>query len=144
LVVRCEHFDHGADVGVRGFGRTAAEAFEGAATAAFRLLADDLSTIRPTLEEKVEVEAPDLEQLLVAFLNELLSLADTRKVVFGSFSVEISGGEPGPYRLSARARGEPFDPDRHEFTVQPKGATFTALRVARHEDGWIAQCIVDV
>jgi SHS2 domain-containing protein len=25
-----------------------------------------------------------------------------------------------------------------------KGATFTTLRVARHEDGWLAQTVIDV
>jgi SHS2 domain-containing protein len=28
--------------------------------------------------------------------------------------------------------------------VQPKGATYTGLRVAQEGDGWIAQCVVDV
>ena len=139
-----EHFDHGADVGVRGFGATPAEAFEGAATALFALLAEDPSTVRGVVEERIELTAPGLPELLVAFLNELNSLADTRHLVFGDFVVRIEGSDPGPYRLSASARGEPFDPQRHESTVQPKGATYTGLRVAREADRWVAQCVVDV
>lgn len=139
-----EQFEHGADVGVRGFGPTAASAFESAAAALFTLLSADLAAVRPDVEERVEAEAPGLPELLVAFLNELISLADTRKLVFGDFAVEIEGGGAQPYRLSARALGEPFDPDRHESTVQPKGATYTGLRVAQEGDRWIAQCVVDV
>lgn len=139
-----EHFDHGADVGVRGFGATPAEAFEGAATALFALLAEDPSTVRGVVEERIELTAPGLPELLVAFLNELNSLADTRHLVFGDFVVRIEGSDPGPYRLSASAWGEPFDPQRHESTVQPKGATYTGLRVAREADRWVAQCVVDV
>lgn len=142
--MKFEHFDHGADVGIRGFGATPAEAFEGAGQAVFALLAEDPSTVRGAMEERVELEAPGLEELLVAFLNELISLADMRKLVFGGFNVEIAGGGPQPYRLSARARGEPFDPDRHACTVQPKGATYTGVRVAREGDRWVAQCVVDV
>jgi SHS2 domain-containing protein len=139
-----EQFEHGADVGVRGFGATPAEAFEGAARALFALLAEEPGRVRPQVEERLEMEAPGLEELLVAFLNELISLSDARRLVFGRFQVEISGGSPKPFRLRARVQGEPFDPERHEFTVVPKGATYTALRVAREGKRWVAQCVVDV
>jgi SHS2 domain-containing protein len=138
-----EHFDHGADVGVRGFGTTPAEAFEGAAAALFTLLAEDLSAVRPIVEESVEIEAGSVPELLVAFLNELISLADTRRLVFSSFSIAIRGEGPS-FVLSARAFGEAFDPGRHSFTVMPKGATYTALRVEQTGNRWVAQCVIDV
>jgi SHS2 domain-containing protein len=138
-----EHFEHGADVGVRGRGDTAARAFEEAARALFSLLSADLAAIRPSVEERVACEAANLEELLVAFLNDLLFLFDSRRVVFGRFQVAIEDA-PGRARLTALARGEPFDPRRHEFTVLPKGATFTALEVARRDGEWVAQCVVDV
>ncbi len=139
-----EHFEHGADVGVRGYGSTPGQAFENAARALFALLAEDLSRVRPLAEEHFSCEAEGLEDLLVAFLNELISLAATRRMVFGSFEVTIGEDVAGAYRLSGIARGEPFDPSRHESTVEPKGATYTALRVARENGRWVAQCVVDV
>ena len=139
-----EHFEHGADIGVRGFGATPAEAFEGAARALFTLLAEKPLSVRAAAEERIDAEAAGLEELLVAYLNELISIADARRLVFGEFEVEIHGGGARPYRLSGRARGEPFDPDRHEWTVQPKGATYTSLRVASEGGRWVAQCVVDV
>jgi SHS2 domain-containing protein len=142
--VTFEHFEHGADVGVRGFGATAGEAFEAAAQSLFSLLAEGGAAVRTEVEERIEVEAPGLEELLVAYLNELISIADTRGLVFGDFRVEIRGGGSEPFRLTGRARGEPFDPARHEFTVQPKGATYTGLRVAEENGRWVAQCVVDV
>jgi SHS2 domain-containing protein len=142
--VEFEQFEHGADVGVRGFGSTPAEAFRGTAHALFALLAESPSSIRPVVEERFELEATGLEELLVAYLNELISLSDTKHLVFGDFEVEILGGGAAPFRLWARARGEPFDPGRHESTVQPKGATYTAVRVAREAERWVAQCVVDV
>jgi SHS2 domain-containing protein len=138
-----EHFEHAADVGVRGRGGTPARAFEETARALFSLLSADLDGIRPSVEERVVCEAANLEELLVAFLNELLYLFDSRRTVFGQFDVEIEEA-PGRVRLTGLARGEPFDPRRHEFTVLPKGATFTALEVARHGGEWVAQCVVDV
>ena len=144
MALSFEQFEHGADVGVRGFGKTPAEAFEGAAAALFTLLCEDLSRIRPHTIERVEVEAAGLEELLVAFLNELISLSDARHLVFGRFSVSIEAPPGGLRRLTASAEGEPFDPARHEFTVLPKGASFTGLRVAQEAGGWVAQCVVDV
>ena len=142
--VSSEQFEHGADVGVRGYGATPARAFEAAAKAVFALLVEDPDAVGPQVEERLEVEAAGLEELLVAFLNELISLSDARRVVFGRVEVEISGGSSGPFRLTGRALGESFDPERHAFTVVPKGATYTALRVARDGDRWVAQCVVDV
>jgi SHS2 domain-containing protein len=141
-----ELFEHGADVGVRGLGANPSEAFEGAAQALFGLLAEELRSIRPEVEEVVACEAAGLEELLVAFLNELIFLADSRGLVFGRFRVTIEKGSSGStgYRLTAQAWGEPLDPARHESTVEPKGATFTALRVAQDAGRWIAQCVVDV
>ena len=62
--MKSEHFEHGADVGVRGFGATPAEAFEGAALALFALLAEDPSRVRTPVEERFEVRAAGLEELL--------------------------------------------------------------------------------
>jgi protein archease len=138
-----EHFEHAADVGVRGLGATPARAFEGAARALFLLLCEDLSRVREQIEEPVACEAATLEELLVAYLNELIFLSDSRGLVFGRFEVRIDPATRG-LRLTGRAWGEPFDSERHEFTVQPKGATFTALRVAREGQRWVAQCVVDV
>ncbi len=52
-----EHFEHAADVGVRGRGDTPARAFGEAARALFSLLSADLDRIRPSDEERVECDA---------------------------------------------------------------------------------------
>jgi len=138
-----EHFEHAADVGVRGTGRTPEEAFSEAARALFALVAEDLEKIRLERSEEIQVNAQGLEELLVAFLNELIFLFDTRRVVLGKFDLKISR-EGSSWRLRGKVFGEPYDPERHAGTVDPKGATFTALKVAQENGGWIAQCIVDV
>ena len=139
-----EHFEHGADVGIRGFGESAEEAFVAAAMALFSLVDEQLRHVRNTVQEEITCEAPGLEELLVAFLNELISLADSRRLVFGQFDFRIEVLPSGAARLTGKALGEPYDPSRHQGTVEPKGATYTALRVAREGNRWVAQCVIDV
>jgi SHS2 domain-containing protein len=132
-------FDHGADIGVLGEGRTVEEAFAGAARAMFSVMVD-LEGVKPRQAVEISCEASDLELLLVTWLNALLAEADVRGLVFCDFDLRIEGGG-----LRGTARGEPFDPERHAAGVEVKGATLTELRVARAADGWWrAQTVVDV
>jgi SHS2 domain-containing protein len=134
-----EHFRHGADIGVRGRGASPAEAFVQAALALTAVMVDP-SSVAAREPVRVSCTAPDLEILLVDWLNALLFETATRRMLFGRFVVEIAGG-----KLVATAWGEPIDPARHAPAVEVKGATMTELRVHPDgEGGWIAQCVVDV
>lgn len=133
-----EHFVHGADVGIRGRGRTQAEAFAAAATALTAVVTDP-GAVRPAETVDVDCAAGDPELLLVEWLDALIYAMAVRRMLFSRFEVEIADGA-----LHARAAGEPLDRARHQPAVEVKGATLTALRVAREGDGWVAQCVVDV
>lgn len=133
-----EHFEHGADIGVRGIGTTKAGAFEQAALALTAVITDPQTvTARDTVD--IRCEAPDDEMLLADWLNALVYEMAVRRMLFGRFHVELDGT-----RLSAQAAGEPASVQRHHPAVEVKGATYTALRVAPIEGGWLAQTVVDV
>ncbi len=134
-----EHFEHGADIGVRGVGRTPAQAFEQAAVALAAVIADP-ATVAARTPVDVACEAPDVELLLADWLNALVYEMQVRKMLFGRFEVSIEGT-----RLAARAWGEAIDVARHRPAVEVKGATYTQLAVRQRDDGrWVAQCVVDV
>ena len=81
-----------------------------------------------------------LELLLVEWLNAIIYEMAVRKMLFGRFAVRIDDG-----RLEGTLWGEQVDVERHAPACEPKGATYTALRVAKNRDGtWSAACIVDV
>lgn len=135
---RWEHFPHDADVGVRGFGRTPAEAFEQAAQALTAVVTT--AAVAPKLAVTVSCEAPDLELLFVEWLNAIIYEMAVRKLLFSRFSARIEGT-----RLWGTLWGEPIDVERHAPACEPKGATYTALKVAADGIGiWSAACIVDV
>ena len=135
---RWEHFPHDADVGVRGFGATAAEAFEQAAQALTAIVTQ--TPIEPKVRVEVTCEAPDLELLFVEWLNAVIYEMAVRGMLFGRFAVRIEGT-----RLVGTLWGEPVDVGRHAPACEPKGATYTALKVAVDDkELWSAACIVDV
>jgi SHS2 domain-containing protein len=135
---RWEHFPHDADVGVQGSGATAAQAFEQAAHALTAITTQ--AEVKPQVLVQVRCEAPDLELLLVEWLNAIIYEMAVRKMLFGRFAVRIDGA-----RLEGTLWGEPVDVERHAPACEPKGATYTALRVAKNPDGaWSAACVVDV
>jgi SHS2 domain-containing protein len=132
------HFAHDADIGVRGVGPTKAEAFRQAALALTAVVTDPAAVGRVDAVP-VLCDAPNDELLLVEWLNALIYEMAVRAMVFGDFSIEIDG-----HSLRATAYGEPVDIARHEPAVEIKGATLTALQVAKDTSGWRAQCVVDV
>jgi len=134
-----EHFHHVADVGIRGKGQTPAQAFEQAAIALTAVVVDP-EAVAVGRAVELRCEAPDLELLLVDWLNAVLFQMAAQQMLFGRFEVRIEDG-----RLVATAHGETLDPARHRPVVEVKAATYSELAVARQDDGsWVAQCVVDV
>ncbi|RTL84079.1 MAG: archease [Hyphomicrobiales bacterium] len=134
-----EHFPHDADLGVRGFGGTPAQAFEQAALALVAAITDP-ALVEPREAVVIEREAPSLDLLFLDWLNALIYEMAERRMIFAAFDITIDRG-----RLSARAHGERVSRERHAPALEAKGATFTELAVSEDAPGqWRAQCVVDV
>lgn len=121
-----ELIEHTADVGVKAYGKTLAEAFEHAAEGMFDIITDE-STIQPIGEYTIILEAPDLEQLLVDWLSQLIFLNGAYDLVFGRFEVTLTGRS-----LSAHVFGEKYDTKKHRMGVEIKAVTYHMLQV--HEE----------
>jgi len=132
------HFAHGADIGLRGSGRSKGEAFEEIALALTATVTDPAAV---AAEESISLscEAPSDEILLVDWLNLLIFEMAVRKMLFRDFRVSISNGV-----LHAEVAGELVDREKHHPAVEVKGATYTALAIEQTGDGWDVQCVVDV
>jgi len=135
-----EIIEHTADIGIRAFGSTEAETFENAATGMFSLIASQENDVRSVQVFPVEVTAEDRETLLVEWLNELLYIFESNRVLLSRFQVQ----ELGETHLVAKSWGEPFDETRHEFKDDIKAATYHMLKVEKTAEGWEADVIFDV
>ncbi len=125
-----ELIEHTADVGIMAYGADVKEAFTNAARGMFSLIVD-LECIRETEYRDIEVTAPDIESLLVTWLNELIYLFDAENMLFSRFDIT----ELGMDRLSARAYGEPVDEARHRLKTGIKAATYHMVEVDRSKGG---------
>ena len=133
-----ELYSHTADMGIRGFGDTMAQAFEAAAIA---MVAVNVDPEKIEQKQKIEVTCTeqDNELLFIAWLNRLIYEMATRKMLFSKFRVVIKNGE-----LTGYAWGEKLDLKKHEPVIEIKGISYSDLKVTQENGKWIAQCIVDI
>jgi len=114
IVVPIETFFGGRRVVLEG--ATASAIFEAAALVfTDRLVL--LDTVEPRRAEELDVEAPELDVLLVDFLTELLYRFDTRRWLTRSVQAALREQDTG-WILEATLWGERLDPLHHEERVQ--------------------------
>lgn len=132
-----DYFDHDADIGIIGKGKSIEEAFESAAAAMFAIMVNaDALNCRELIE--VEFEEEDNEFALVEWLNKLLAVSHMKHLALGRFALHKEGNV-----WSGKAWGEKWQRDLERGT-EVKGATLTMLSVKEKEDHWEARCVVDV
>jgi SHS2 domain-containing protein len=130
---------HTADVAYRIQGDSLAEIYVNAAYALMATMTDRRG-LRLKESRDIEVDAPDREALLVAWLNYLLYLYDVDGFLGRIFEIRKLSEE----RLQARARGEKFDPERHVGKTAVKAATYHHLEITPRNHGWQATVIFDL
>jgi SHS2 domain-containing protein len=136
---RYEQFPHTADIGVRAFGRDLKALFENAAFAMFDVIAD-LEGMTGDTVEKFDLTAADNEELLVAWLDELLYNFYTKQLIFYKFRVdELDSG-----RLRATAFARPVSKNRNRLKTEVKAATYSDLNIKKSAGGYSVEIILDV
>ncbi|HHV61155.1 MAG TPA: archease [Firmicutes bacterium] len=137
--------DHTADIGLRVYGSSLVETFENAARGMFHIMAPTASVFPKEVKEIV-LHADTREELLVAWLSELLYLFDGE--AFMPCSIEITQLEENSHGLVLRARvsGEPVDQRRHNLETEIKAVTYHRLELVLDEqnNNWMAQIVFDV
>ncbi len=138
LEKRYEQFSHTADIGVRAFGRDLKELFSNAAFAMFDIIAD-LEGLKGELEQSFELSASDEEELLVAWLDELLYNFYTKEIIFFKFDIEELSGTC----LKAKALGRPVGSNRNRLKTEIKAATYSDLAIKKSDAGYSVEVIFD-
>jgi len=120
---------------LEGLFRSAAEAF-------LAVTLEDASTLETRERRELTLEEPDLELLLLRFVNELVFLRDASELLLRPERLRVT--QDGVARLAATLAGERIDRRRHDLRSDVKAATAHRLRVAETPEGWEARLTLDV
>ena len=134
-----EQFEVEADVGIRAWGPTRAEAFAQAARGVLSLVADPVS-IAPLESREVRAQGDGPESLLVAWIDECLYVHEIEAFVVSSVDVEACSDTV----VHGRLHGEPLDAGRHRLGTVVKGATLHGVSVEARDGRHEVRIIVDV
>jgi len=136
---RYEEISHTADVALRIYGKDLKELFSNAALGMFDIMAD-LEGIRGSVFIDVKLEAPSKEELLVAWLDELLYNFYTKGIIFFGFDIT----ELAENRLLAKARGRHLGENKNRLKREIKAATFHNIAIKEAPDGLTVDIVFDV
>ncbi|MBK7993509.1 MAG: archease [Blastocatellia bacterium] len=134
-----EIFEHTADLGLRVKAKDINTLFAEAALGMFSLVVENVDQISPKETLEIQIDGTDYQYLFFDWLNELLYILETQHLVFAKFTVNIT--DKG---LRASIAGEKIDPSRHILDHEVKAITYHALQVAKVENGWLAEVILDI
>lgn len=131
--------EHTADIGIEVLAPTCSDIFVRSALALFDMMLG-VDSIGGGLEKPFRVEGDSLEELLVAWLNDLLYIYAVEGIVFSGFAdVRLEDGS-----FSATGLGEAFRPEKHTVASEIKAATYHGIFIAPEGAGWKARVIFDV
>ncbi|HKJ91576.1 MAG TPA: archease [Longimicrobiales bacterium] len=137
--------DHTADVGLVVRAPSLADLFRRAAAGMMALIGGSeerspsggrRAAPVPRASRRLELDAPDLEALLVAWLREILFAVQSDDVAYTGADFDVLCDT----RLAARVAVGPAPQAVREL----KGVTYHALTVRREGDGWLARVVFDV
>jgi SHS2 domain-containing protein len=131
-----------SDVTFIARGSSLEQVFAAAADALLAVTLDDPASIELRERRLIRLREPDLELLMLRFLDELIYLRDAEELLLRVARLRIEAG--GEASLEGELAGERIDRSRHALAGDVKAATAHELRVAREGAGWTARVTLDV
>jgi len=129
-----EILPHKADLKLKVFGSSKKELFLNAMKAMF-----EAAGIKPDgkiVKRKIKIQSPDILQLLVDFLSEVLYLSETENEVYSDIKFEKF--------LDNTLEGELFGRKIKKKELIIKGVTYHDLEIKEKEGGYVATILFDI
>jgi len=101
----------------------------------------DPGTLRIAEERKLSLRSESLDRLLYDFMTELIIMKDVDSLLFGKFEVRVS---PDGTSLTAVAKGEQIDRERHRLRNDVKAVTMHLFGVKREGKSWKTTVVLDI
>jgi SHS2 domain-containing protein len=131
-----------ADLGMEVWADTLDNLFSACAWQLFQIMIDDV-TVRPKIALPFHIalknSEPDLQDLFVTWLNELIFIYETEHILLCEFEIHIS-----EWNVDGTIRGETVNLSQHSFRSIVKAVTYHDLTIDRRGSQWYAHVILDV
>ncbi|WNY27797.1 archease [Methanolapillus ohkumae] len=137
------YLDHIADTRFIAYGFSLENVFENSALAMLNVIAD-ISGLSHEVEFQAEIFAPELEDLLVRFLSEILFLFDAKETLFGTVRVNALRKKEDGWIVSFQVFGEPVDSSKQNFRTEVKAVTYNGIRVEKTAFGFETEVVLDL
>ncbi len=137
-----EILEHTADIGIMVYGKNKREVFINAARGMFEIIAGETKNLKENFYDKIKLEAESLEDLLIAWLNELLYTSETKLVILSKFKIK----ELSDYQIKAEIGGIKINRLDRKIEKEIKAVTYHRLEIKKDEESglWRAQVIFDI
>ena len=135
--------DHTADVGIKFYGRSFSEMLINAARGMFSLIVDR-RTVRAKEEKHFKVIGKDCEEVAINWLRELHFFHQNKLFLFREFNIKNASENKGKFFISAIAKGENINLNKHLIKNEIKLVTYHKFYVKKINDVWEGQVIFDI
>ena len=122
--------DHVTDALIEAWAPTFEEALVQAALGLFDTMVETVNA-KPALEEELSVEGHDELELVYNWIEQLLLFFEIKQQVLTLFHISSISKKDGNILLTAKVRGEKYDPTTHRAKVEVKGVTYHLMKVRR-------------
>jgi SHS2 domain-containing protein len=129
--------DFSGDVGIEAWGHTEEEVLAQAAYGLFSLMVS--GDVNPATSRRFTVQSDSAENLLVDWLNELISTASLNGEVYRAVEVRLTG----PFGIRAEVSGEAID-EKHRLRFDVKAATYHRMVFRETDEGFYIRVIFDL
>lgn len=135
--------DHTADVGIKFYGNSFSEILINAAKGMFSIIIDR-RTVKAAEEKHFTIVGKDYEEVTINWLRELHFFHQNELFLFRAFNIKNASENKGKFFVSATAKGENINQNKHLIKNEIKLVTYHKFYVKKINDAWEGQVIFDI
>lgn len=129
-----EILPHTADLRIKAFGATKKELFKNSLIGMSSFIKKSIINRNPEIEKEIKIQSTDINNLLIDFLSEVLTLSDINQEVY--FDVKFN--KFSDTELEAKIFGVRVD----EFDEDIKAVTYHEINIKKNKDGLLEATVV--
>ena len=131
-----EFLEHTADIKLRVYGKSKAEAFEEALVAFSKYILKG-KRMKLVKKKRIKISGSDGANLVYKFFEELIYLLEAESFIAGKAKISVNENE-----LTAEITGD--DMKKYSGLGEIKAATYSETYLKETSDGWELQIVLDV